>query len=660
MAYLVEKSLQQTQTIPNDRERRLITGLQSAASAVRSAAEADKILFKKARVFMKCRPQIKQVLFNISHQLYQSGNLEEDVKQLKCDHYEGAVPPASLIWGERFDQDVLQSSKSLNEDNFWTFVHSVAWRKFSSIRVTHGALLDSLLYSYYSLVQDGKLYSFTTEVFQKNDPTVHQRMADKKNDGAPMKITFTYYAPSLQALSEIIYHHQGSKVSLETLAQQNESPEKQPPASPNGSLDFAWSAEPKESNASIIHATPINPPNSPTPSRSPTEMMLKKRKDESLLGGLRNPIVKYPSSYYSLPLVLRNRFTLGLKQKGDDGMAIEGKHLQCHQEDNGQYSPCSQVYFTRESNRTQGYKSSLQAVRASYCPQSQSVRLPSLTPSPTRKDAEKSTPETRRKSSSPLHSCLATPNHRTKDKERNSPDQESPTSMRPDSKRTLTFSPNLEYINVVRRVTPEPISPTKPQGNATFDTSKLYINWSLDKMRRERRIGKYRRKTGPSQKALFKKLQKQETDKDYVLGKFLADHPLKVTRADGEGNDNCPLHVEQEDIQCEKCLRHGSQEPRPLTIITNHSNIRKLRFSSVGSEKQAGVSSAIPRPSGYADTVEEFRNGCYRSTKQFIIRKEQVTTSEPFVTVTSLTINKIPREGFETWQYATADAMLDK
>lgn len=113
MAYLVK----QTQILPNDTERRLITGLQSAASAVRAAAEADNVLFKKARVFMKYRPKAKRVLFNISHRLYQSGNLEDDMKQLKADRYEGVVPPASLIWGERFDQQVLQSSKTLNEGN---------------------------------------------------------------------------------------------------------------------------------------------------------------------------------------------------------------------------------------------------------------------------------------------------------------------------------------------------------------------------------------------------------------------------------------------------------------------------------------------------------------------------------------------------------------
>lgn len=482
-----------------------------------------------------------------------------------------------------------------------------------------------------------------------------------------MKITFTYYAPSLSALSEIIYHHQGSRVSLDTLAaQQNESPIKQPTLSPDVSLDFAWSTEPKESNVTmnhVTHATPINPPNSPTPSRQPTETMLKKRKDESLLVGRRNDIIKYPSSYYSLPLVLRNRFTLGMKPKGDYGMAVEGKPLQCRRQDNGQFSPCSEVYFTRETNKMSGYKSSLQAVRASYCSRSQTVRLPSLTPTTTRKDAANSALEKRGDSSSPLHSCLVTPNHLLKNKERISPDQERPTSTRPDSKRSLTFSPNLEYIDVVHRVTAGPIS-SKPQGKIIFDTNKLSINWSLDKMRRERRRGKYRRRSAPSPKALFKKLQMQDTDKDYVLGKFFADHPLKVLKAGDQVGDNCLLHTEQEFIQCKPCLEHNSQNPSPHgnTIITNQrdSDVRKLRFSSVQSEKRTGPPSAIPRPSGYADMVTEFRDGCYRSTKQFIIRKEQVTTSKPLLTVTSLTINKIPQGGFETWQYETADGMLDK
>ena len=74
----------------------------------------------------------------------------------------------------------MEQTLCLSSDNFWTFVHSVAWRKFSSIRVTEGVLLDSLIYAYYSLVQEGKLYSFTTEVFQRNDSTTNQEKSDKK------------------------------------------------------------------------------------------------------------------------------------------------------------------------------------------------------------------------------------------------------------------------------------------------------------------------------------------------------------------------------------------------------------------------------------------------------------------------------------------------
>lgn len=74
----------------------------------------------------------------------------------------------------------MEQTLCLSSDNFWTFVHSVAWRKFSSIRVTEGVLLDSLFYAYYSLVQEGKLYSFTTEVFQRNDTATNQEKSDKK------------------------------------------------------------------------------------------------------------------------------------------------------------------------------------------------------------------------------------------------------------------------------------------------------------------------------------------------------------------------------------------------------------------------------------------------------------------------------------------------
>lgn len=661
-------ALQQTQSLGSrvGISGKLTVGLQSAVSALRATAEADDVLYKKARVYMRCRP--KRVLFNVNHHLYHSGKLEEDVKRLKNDHYEEVVPPASVIWGERFDQDVLQSSKTLNEDNFWTFVHSVAWRKFSSIRVTEGALLDSLLFAYNSLVRDGKLYSYVTDVYQNNS-------ADDKGEQETIKITFTYYAPSLKALDDVIYRHQGSRVSIDALAQQNDnSPSKLDinPGSPDITLDFAWSPDDQGGHrtpGSMPHATPVNPPNSPTPSASPTQTLLKKRKDQLQIGSRRGDVVKYPSSYYSLPLVLRNRFTLGLKPKGDDRMAIEGKSLQCRKDKNCQYTPFSEVYFTQDyARKTFGYKSSLQAVRSSLGNRSNTVILPLITPTPARQDEVYTAFGKSGDNSSPLQGCLASPSKLRKEKERHRSEQDSPSPSprpRPESKRQLTFSPNLEYINMVQRVTPGPFTPKLPANNA-FDTKKLFINWSLEKIRqaRGRRRGKKRYKAKPTPKDVLKTLAMQDTDKDYLLGKFLADQPegSSLTVAD-KHDEQCPLH-EIKDICCEQCLRQITRPASPSPIVTKHTDVRKLRFASAaGGSKVPGWAAAGTSPVfpvGFADSMPDFRHGCYMSTLDFIIRKEQVTTSKAFVTVTSLTINKIPDGGFMKWQYLTDETMLDK
>lgn len=47
-------------------------------------------------------------------------------------------------------------------------VFSNKWAEYSSIRVTEGALLDSLLLTYYSLVSQGLLLTYTTEIKREN------------------------------------------------------------------------------------------------------------------------------------------------------------------------------------------------------------------------------------------------------------------------------------------------------------------------------------------------------------------------------------------------------------------------------------------------------------------------------------------------------------
>ncbi|XP_072168123.1 uncharacterized protein [Diadema setosum] len=644
--------------------------------------EGDReVLYKKACVYLRSRP--KRVMFSVNHKLYQTGNLEDDLKRLKNDRYKGVAPPASLVWGERFDMDDLQSSKTLNEENFWPFVHSVAWRKFSSIRVTEGALLDSLLFAYYSLLTERKVFSFVTDVYRRNvatTPSTRPKNADDKDGAETVKITFTYYAASLQELSDVIYRHHGSNVGINTLAEKNESYLKLTGESPDTPLDFGWTPDQRQTALGdssrmtrATPATPVNPPNSPTPSLVPTQTMLKRRKELSLQGSPRNVAPKYPSSYYSLPLVLRNRFTLGIKSYDDDEMTVEGKCLQ-RRRASTQCMPCSAVYFTRDSSKSSGYKSSLQVVRASLGTRSQPLCLPSITPT-ARKDELMSALDKRGDSPSPLRSCLASPNngnanpnhrnHATKEKDKRSQDAEKTDLQRGDSKRQLTFSPNLEYINVVQRVAPCLSQPRSTAGNAKFDTKKLFINWSLEKVRQVRRRKKKKRKQKePTPKEIMRKLDMQGTDKDYVLGKFLADQPTcsstTTTTGSSASQSVCPLHGTK-SAQCEQCLQLVTRATSPLPFVTKHSEVRRLRFADVVEDTPSPSQEATPKfPAGFADTVSSFRHQCQMSTREFIIRKEQITTFGGYKTITSITINKIPAGGFMKWQYKTDEFTLEK
>lgn len=65
-------------------------------------------------------------------------------------------------------------------------VFSNKWSQYSSIRVTEGALLDSLLLTYYTLVTEGKLLTYTTELYQENVRTKQRR---KKQRTAGKEVT---------------------------------------------------------------------------------------------------------------------------------------------------------------------------------------------------------------------------------------------------------------------------------------------------------------------------------------------------------------------------------------------------------------------------------------------------------------------------------------
>ncbi|XP_072043230.1 uncharacterized protein [Amphiura filiformis] len=626
--------------------------------------EVVHILYGKVRCFMKNRQ--KRVKFALHHRLYRSAFLEKDLKLLARDNYQVAGPLESHVWGERYDLNKPKSHVTLLEENFWDFVYSPGWRSFSSLRVTEGALLDSLLFAYYTLVRDGNLITYTTDVYEHNCSTKLGKKKKgkhaKKEDEETIKVTFTYYGSNPDKLSDVI-NQDGLKVTTDEILQQN--PRQRPASSYDPSTDrkpvpkvipSAWTSTddllPEHRPASSIKhvgfvdcdafptrhqhgddlirpRTPINPPNSPSQLRE-GDAITRTRDDFDRTSCQQDLWIRPHTTPASneMPLILQARYDrLGGTAPGrKGGISVVGHGLSEGMAYTG--------YPQTPSNYVLGVKGGPRSARKAFRGKRRHP-LPKVA-------AFGPPPAAPLKCASPVNTSLQM---RLIEKNRLH-DTDKP------KQRLFTPSPRLEFINVVNPLapacasTPSKQSSPSPQTTRPFDTDKLRINYSLEEVRPELvrspiltpRRSKESRPPPPE-------CGGGTAGKDYLLQKYI-----------GEANTRTP---------CVKDDIYRPGYPDGIRKSTHFSGNKQSTQQTetvdlvIGNGKtEQTATSPPPSPSAAVQyqffkqrTPGNFRHRCQKACDEFVIRKEQITSSRLYNTVTSITVNRVPTGGVGQWKF---------
>lgn len=343
---------------------------------------------------------------------------------------------------------------------------------------------------------------------------------------------------------------------------------------------------------------PENPPNSPTPQRKHvtlkyTHSETNRRYDQQV----KMDDVKTAREYSHLPLVMRTRHN-GLASRPVEGITVVGQKLDQSYPVLLPSQPANgQIIFLRNHSTIVSRLSIPRLGRHRY---NRSMQLPSINGACDVNTIHKNPYDRRRQS---LQMKLLESNH----------------LHDVDICKTAFIPRKVQFINVVNPLQ-SPVDDNKAEVQPTFDTDKLRINSSLEKMRPEF-VRPPIRKVSPH---LPERVENRPagSGKSYVMQKYLEENSSHL-----------------EDCQSLKSSVRSEDYSSSLQ--------QSLRFSSDTTE--------IP-PSTFEYYKQrlpsDFMEKCLEATGCFVVKKEHVTLSRLYKTVTSLTISKIPDGGYQRWKYA--------
>ncbi|XP_039265960.2 uncharacterized protein LOC120341501 [Styela clava] len=194
--------------------------------------------------------QTKKVCFRLNPHLYKTEDLEGAVNELQyVPDFNETRQLESEVYGENYGRKYPTFTiRDMKEYKFWKFVAGDDWRKCSSLRVTPGSLLSSLMESYRDLEKEGKILRYTTDVYENvltykphgcirpptssnasiaNSVYTDSTESDPKDTSGThlelTKISFTYYGVSMSHLKKILSDAGINDVSEEQIANQNPS-----------------------------------------------------------------------------------------------------------------------------------------------------------------------------------------------------------------------------------------------------------------------------------------------------------------------------------------------------------------------------------------------------------------------------------------------------
>ena len=221
--------------------------------------------------------------------------------------------------------------------------------------------------------------------------------------------------------------------------------------------------------------------------------------------------------------------------------------------------------------------------------------------------------------------------------------------------RMFTPSPRLEFINVINPLAPALASSSSkqsspsPQTPRPFDTDKLRINYSLEEVRPEL-------VRSPTSSRRSKELRLTEcgggtAGKDYLLQKYICEANARPISPSDIYRPGFP-----EGVRKSAPLASGghkqSTQPTETTVdlvIGNGKNTTSGDYTSTS--PPISPSSAVQYQFFKQRTPGNFRHRCLKACDEFVVRKEQITSSRLYSTVTSITVNRVPTGGFGQWKF---------
>ncbi len=484
-----------------------------------------------------------------------------------------------------------------------------------------------------------------------------------QDDEETIKVTFTYYGSNPDRLSDTI-NQDGLKVSTEEILQQNQ----RRPATSNGNpserrpgqnvIPSAWMPSEDDDHrpsSSSKHVgfvdcdafprrhhhgddfehppTPINPPNSPSQLREGDTTGIRTRDDfDSAGSGQQKDVWVRPHTTPAsneMPLILQAHYDrLGGSVAVGNKISVVGHGLNEGMTSSG-YPKTPSSYILGVKGGPRSARKAFRGKRRHPPPQLPKVSAFGPVPAPN--------------SASPvLNNALQM---RLIEKNRLH-DSDKP------KQRLFTPSPRLEFINVVNPLAPTcASSPTKepspsPQTPRPFDTDKLRINSSLEEIRPE--LVRSPITSRKSKEARPPECGGGTAGKDYLLQKYIGE---AHARAQCLKDDISYRPGYPDGIRKSGHFGNGSKQSTQSTETVD---------LSIGNSKPGEQSSTSP-PSSPSAAVQyqffkqrtpgNFRHRCLKACDEFVIRKEQITSSRLYSTVTSITVNRVPTGGFGQWKF---------
>ncbi|XP_033114993.1 uncharacterized protein LOC117115348 [Anneissia japonica] len=521
----------------------------------------------------------KRVQFSLNHNLHRSESLSKDLRLLRCENYELAGPYESHVFGERYDLNNFKAHVTLTEGNFWDFLYSSGWNDFSSIRVTDGSLMRTLLYTYFMLELNEKLVSYTTEVYEHNISTAIQ--GPKVHDES-IKITFTYYGRNKASLRKILEQdgirnpqvhfsdeHQRGVHGKRVPNLTRDSTRRRFPCSMNCDLLANRDYYRPDSSSVVI---PENPPNSPLSEypRPSTMEMLRQKKIERVreLASCKQK----KRTFSDLPVITQARIKRSCDAEITSNFEVVGTKV--------------------ERDTTDDIISWLENEISIQEPIMKSaLQLPKI---------EEKQPKT---------STCST----NKFKHHSSRKLKSQVHI------YRKHSPRLEFINVINRIngtTPTPPARESPPATPEiFDTDKLRINYSLEHIRPEivRKPTNVKQNTRENDMEVSLKLPVLHQNDLKEHGSYM------LTKQDRQYQRDEDVAASGDKWTCD----HTDD------LLDSDEQSRKMPSVPLDELFKARI------PQGFAES-------CLNSVDDFVVRKEQITTSRLYVTLTTITFNRIP------------------